>query len=1044
MSNSIKSALAAHSSPGSCRNKARLLVFPLLILFPAITASARGNHSATRRWTQTPDSASGTLAGRERDVLALEPGKAITRQLAGGASHSYQLALGAGQYARVVVDQRRINVAVSVFDPAGKNIAEVDMFPIGDWETVSFVAEAATSYRLEVQSPDKAAPAGSYEIQVKEVRPATDQDKSATAAERLVAEGILLVRQATADSCRNAIEKYQQSIPLWQSAKDAAWEATALYLMGYLYVYLGEQEKAFDVTNRALPLAQAAASDSDAEKRLLGMKVEANTLDVIAGIHTEFGDKKKALELLEQSLSLRRAIGDHAREIDTLYSMGKALTFMGEYRRALEVSSRARQIAVELGDRGKEGGLLNNICVIPTDMGEENKAMDLCNESLSIRRSMNDPFGEAITLNNIGNAYSDLGEYQKALDYYSQAQEIDKRLGNRQGQGIQLNNIAGVYGELSEHQKALDFYNQALEIFRADGNQYREANVLSNIAVEYAGMDDFQKALDTHLRVLSVRRALHDKAGEANTIGNIANCYQHLGDKQKAAEYYDKALSLYREGGNQRLLAVTLNNTGAFYRESGEPAKAMDYFNEGLELTRRIGDRGREALILAHIARIDRDRGNLIAAKGRIEQVLDDVESLRINVKSHQLRASFFAYVRKYYEFDIDLLMRLNKQQPAAGFDAAALQTSEKGRARSLLELIAEAGGEIRHGIDPVLGERERELRLMISDKADRQIRLLSSNHTQDQAAAAAKEIDALATEYDQLQAQIRQASPSYAALTQPVPLTLKQIQTEVLDEDTLLLEYALGEGGSFLWAVTPTSIKSFELPKRAEIESAARRVYELLTARNQKVASETSEQRRKRLQQVDAEYPKAAAEVSRMLLAPAASELKNKRLLIVGEGVLQYLPFAALPEPLPAGLAPGGPVPPKADGNRSQVSDDQPPLIVGHEIVTLPSASVLAVLRREAGSRKPADRTVAIFADPVFDIADPRISRQTKEQTAPPVERPSIDDVRRSGGESGLLDFVRLRFSRQEADQIARFGQGDKKLKALDFAASRELATSD
>src|SRR5262249_31887643 len=228
-----------------------------------------------------------------RDVLALEPGKAITRQLAGGASHSYQLALGAGQYARVVVDQRRINVAVSVFDPPGKNIAEVDMFPIGDWETVSFVAEAATSYRLEVQSPDKAAPAGSYEIKVKEVRPATDQDKSATAAERLVAEGILLVRQATADSCRNAIEKYQQSIPLWQSAKDAAWEATALYLMGYLYVYLGEQEKAFDVTNRALPLAQAAASDSDAEKRLLGMKVEANTLDVIAGIHTEFGDRRK-------------------------------------------------------------------------------------------------------------------------------------------------------------------------------------------------------------------------------------------------------------------------------------------------------------------------------------------------------------------------------------------------------------------------------------------------------------------------------------------------------------------------------------------------------------------------------------------------------------------------------------------------------------------------------------------------------------------------------------------------------------------------------
>src|SRR5262249_18615037 len=222
-------------------------------------------------------------------------------------------------------------------------------------------------------------------------------------------------------------------------------------------------------------------------------------------------------------------------------------------------------------------------------------------------------------------------------------------------------------------------------------------------------------------------------------------------------------------------------------------------------------------------------------------------------IKSHQLRSSYFAYVRKYYEFDIDLLMRLNKQQPAAGFDAAALQASEKGRARSLLELLAETGEEIRRGIDPALDERERALRLMISDKAAGQIRLLSSAHTEEQATAAAKEIDTLTTEYDQLQARIRQASPRYAALTQPVPLTLKEIQTELLDQDTLLLEYALGEGRSFLWAVTPTSIKSFELPKRAEIEPAARRVYELLTARNQKLASETSEQRRKRLQQVDA-----------------------------------------------------------------------------------------------------------------------------------------------------------------------------------------------
>jgi CHAT domain-containing protein len=318
-------------------------------------------------------------------------------------------------------------------------------------------------------------------------------------------------------------------------------------------------------------------------------------------------------------------------------------------------------------------------------------------------------------------------------------------------------------------------------------------------------------------------------------------------------------------------------------------------------------------------------------------------------------------------------------------------------------------------------------------------MKLLSSAHQDAQATAAASEIDSLTAEYDQVQARIRETSPRYAALTQPLPLSLKQIQTELLDRNTLLLEYALGEDKSFLWAVTPDSISSFELPGRVHIESAARRVYEMLTARNQTPLTEGPDQRRKRLQQIDAAYPEASAELSRMLLGPVASELKDKRLLIVGEGVLQYLPFAALPEPgvnrpqsTPASRAPGvsGPL----------IST---PLIVAHEIVSVPSASVLAVLRREARSRPAADRTLAVLADPVFEASDPRIAQQTNLTAAPATGQAPAEDIRRSAGESGLQAFLRLRFSRQEADQIASFAGGAKELKALDFAASRTLATS-
>src|SRR5262249_15741514 len=158
--------------------------------------------------------------------------------------------------------------------------------------------------------------------------------------------------------------------------------------------------------------------------------------------------------------------------------------------------------------------------------------------------------------------------------------------------------------------------------------------------------------------------------------------------------------------------------------------KAMSYFNDGLSMSKDSGDRKNEAQILAHIARLERDRGNLSEARTRIEEALAAVESLRVNVKSYQLRPSFLASLNEDYGFDIDVLMRLHKQNPSGGFDAAALHASETGRARSLLELISEANAEIRRDVDATLLERERALHQMISDKAERQVRLVGDKQT--------------------------------------------------------------------------------------------------------------------------------------------------------------------------------------------------------------------------------------------------------------------------------------------------------------------------
>jgi CHAT domain-containing protein len=254
-------------------------------------------------------------------------------------------------------------------------------------------------------------------------------------------------------------------------------------------------------------------------------------------------------------------------------------------------------------------------------------------------------------------------------------------------------------------------------------------------------------------------------------------------------------------------------------------------------------------------------------------------------------------------------------------------------------------------------------------------------------------------------------------------------VQKQVLDKDTLLLEYSLGEQASYVFVVSQTSIRSYSLPKRAEIESLGGQVYEALAARNRHKAGETAAQRETRIAQADADYPKLGAELSRMVLAPAAADFGHKRLLIVGDGILLQIPFAALPDPA---------------ANPSQ------PLIVSHEIVNLPSASVVAEQSRELADRKAAPKQVVVFADPVFEHNDERVKARAHLAGAkvniPPAES-AMRDFEQAIGEAGLStdrsSISRLLFSHQEADAIFALTRSNAGLEALGFDANKEAASS-
>jgi len=958
----------------------------------------------------------GSLAQTSRaqatDTTRLEVGKTVEGQLAGGESHEYHFTLTAGQYARLSVKQHTINVAVAAVGPDGKDAFAGDVSGLGAAEPVELIADTTGAYRLRVTASERKAPAGRYELSFSEVEIATERHKSRVAATRLVAQANVSAAAGGREGYLNAIHNLEDALEHWQTAEDLSQQARTMYLMAIYAIAIGDQQRSFDYATRALPVARASG-DSD---------IEAWALSVLGQVYERFDDKRKAIEYYDQALPLMRATDDRDGEGNTLNFLGGAYLRLGEKRKALDYFEQAIKIFGEVQDLYRLSTSANNMGATYDDLGDYQHALERYQQSLTMRRELEWRVGEAIVLSNIGSVHLNLGEYQKALDALKAALDINHSLDNRWNSAINLNNIARVYASLGDRPHALQFFEEATEILRSVKDQWGLAHTLNYLGDIYAGSGDYQKSLTFENEALSFARAAGDPDTEAAALNSLGNSYVKLGDREKAREQFERALAIHRTTGNQRLLAGTLRDLGALHRDGREYQRSMEYLDEALNISRVIHDRIGEAAALAELARLERNRGDLLAARQRSEEALSAFEQLRSGVMSPQLRASLFASVRDVHELNLQVLMRLHAERPGEGFGDAALLATEKGRARSLLELLAESGTEIRRGVDAALLNRERELERLISGKAEQQTRLLNGKHTDAEAAAMEKELNALTTEIDQVQSRIRETSPPYAALTQPVPLDVKDIQAKVLDEDTVLLEYALGAEKSFLWAVTPKSVDIFDLPSRGEIESAAKRVYELLTARNQKPLKETAVARAARVRQADEAFIVAAAKVSSMLLGPAAARIGNKRLLIVGEGVLQYLPFAALPEPAP-------------DGTRTA---NQAPLIAKHEIITVPSASVVAVLRRETAGRKQAPKTLAVLADPVFNADDGRVAQQKNNTNAAAKEIAPAEAIR-SGTNVGLQDFVRLRFSRSEADEIARLAPAEATLKALDFDASRD-----
>jgi CHAT domain-containing protein/Tfp pilus assembly protein PilF len=785
--------------------------------------------------------------------------------------------------------------------------------------------------------------------------------------------------------------------------------ADDLNSLGRIFGKRGDLANAEKYFRQALDIRQKLAPGS------LGVAGVLNNLGVVARIR---GDLNKADEYLRPALEIRKKLVPDSLDLAlTLNNLGQVAEDRGDPEEAESLHLRALELRRKLVPGSLDvAGSLSNLGNVAQQRGELEKAKAYQFEALEIRKNLApDSPDLAESLNALGILASDQGDLIAAEKYNLQALDIRKRKlsPNSTDLAASLFNLGEVAWQRGDLTRAEGYYRQSLAIKekQAPGsvNIARSFTALGMLAEDrghLASAREYQRrALQINMEKAPGGLPV---AASLSHLGRIAWRQGHL---REAENYLHQALQIEQKQAPAGLdIAETFNLLGYVSRDHGDLDEAEEYERKALAIREKLVPGSiRHAESLALLAGTMRLKGQPDSAAQLFEQALNALENQTARLGgAEDIRSGYRAIYASYYADYIDLLMA--EKAPELAFEVF-----ERSRGRTLLEMLTEAHLDIRKDVDPALLERERSLREKLAASTNYQIRLLNRAQSGPRTAATIKEIEQLLTEYQQVQGQIRASSPSYAALTQPRPLTVREVQQQLLDQETVLLEYELGDERSYVWVVTSGSLESHKLPGRARIEAAAMRLYKLLAGPDHSNHAQL-------------DLNRAAEALGRIVLAPVAGEIKGKRLLIVNDGVLQYIPFAVLPVPAIANL------------RRSRPA----PLIVEHEIVSAPSASVLALVRQETSVRKKAARAVAVLADPVFDAQDPRVTAaRAGAQKTGPRSRGGPSSFSPLAGDTGWNHLARLPFSQREATAILEVTPPGQGMKALGFQASRATATS-
>ncbi|HSE19839.1 MAG TPA: CHAT domain-containing protein [Pyrinomonadaceae bacterium] len=774
-------------------------------------------------------------------------------------------------------------------------------------------------------------------------------------------------------------------------------------------------------------------------------KKTIETLNEAGQLQLKLFLKQEALSTFQQSQGLLDQITDPVTTVDTLNGLASAHIAVNKYDLAQPILEQARTISEQNNyPAGKaEALLLLSACQNNTNHAI---ALNTASEALQLWQSIGDDRGAARTHVAIGLyhfAQSSLVEaaqdFERALNLASstgdttlQAESLvylgyieyrkeawselfsfmmrAEDLIDKESEPYLMGRIAAGYAEgfieTGLPEIGLQKYEEAREYYSRTETPRPVAVASWGIGKAQYILQQYPEALDTLQRTLAVAESNNFPSVAAQCHDYLGRTYAAMNQPEQALQHFETALDSYMHLVNPLEEARLRAIIGQLYQTQGKPDEALQFYQEALRKFDDLKDPIDRAVTLFAMGQLEMKRGDYKTAESLLRQSIETTEGIRSKSTTRDLTFALSAKVYDRYSQYIQCLLRRNDRQAAV----QAFEISESARARSLAEFLRDTEIDLLARVDPELSKQEKSLRHSMRAKENEKENLFKIKYDKEELERLNAELAQLQEQYKSLSAAISKRYPAYDQIAQPRGWDLARIQDEVIkDDDTILLEYMLDTDKSHVWAITRNSFNSYEIT--GDVNKVAEIIYNL----SKDPAKDDSENR----------LTQAAQTLSQMVLSPVASQLHKRRIIVIADGSLNYIPFQMLPSPV----------------------FNSEPLVAHHEIIYAPSASILGELREEVAQRGVRSKVLAAFGNPAFGTGQKKPNEEVAaaKTSADGNLRYALRDIELNGDSFDLSKVGQLFFAEREINNLREIATPAETFAVTGFAANRDqLFTMD